>query len=162
MYQEVQLGKEHVLIQNSCPCEVHNKHCPEQVESMCIQGLDYRHGMMTEFCSIKASLAVASDDLIVEEVDDREVAKDACFVVIWDVAYRSEAMCKLRVNVGDAWTEGTLRMQQIMRQSDEEVEQVEAIKLSKTSNTTTSIVHIDKAFVDILKGSISCPNALEL
>lgn len=48
--------------------DVWKKDCRKLVESMRVQGLDQRHGVMTVFYSTEASPAVAGDDLILEEL----------------------------------------------------------------------------------------------
>lgn len=70
-------------------------------------------------------------------------------------------MCDLKVKGECIWTAEKLGMQQVIRRDWGEIKQVEAIMLSKISNTTTAVVRMDKSFVVIMNGVISYAGAFD-
>lgn len=129
---------------------------------MPIQGLHYRHVMITIFYSTYLNSNVASDNSTVEETAVGKAVKDECFLSILAVHHWQNAVCDLRVEGGYLWADEKHGKQQIIHRDGEEIEHTQAIKLCKVFNMMTAIVRTSKAFENITKGIISYLASFEL
>lgn len=83
-------------------------------------------------------------------------------MVTLDGLHRRKALCNSKVEGACTWTEEDLCLQRTIRRDGVKIKQVDAIKMSKMSNTTAAIIRMDRSSVDIRKDIISYVCAFQL
>lgn len=114
------------------------------------------------FSSSDANLPETTEQSIFDAASCQRVVNDKPFLIILECSNGFRAAELLREERRFSWTNSPLIMLHIVRQDRESMKQAWAIKLRRTSNSTTAIVRMDTSLAETMKAIMNYAVAMEL
>lgn len=104
---------------------------------------EHHNEMMTAMCTVKSNLALTlMEDAIAEQLG-RNVVKEGFKLIILDGCDRYGAVRQGKAEDGHEWTDRPLCMSELICRDVQAIGQIEATKLSRMTNTSVAIVHMN-------------------
>lgn len=123
---------------------------------------DYRNVMISMAWSAECNPTDSGIYGAVAEDIDRNVVKKGVRVLLLDGRHRCGAMRQLKAEGGHWRSKIPLYVTHLIRRNGQAIEQARAIKLSRTTDTSTVIVRMIRSFPSMVKVVLRYAGAFEL
>lgn len=104
--------------------------------------------------------SVTEDAVVVQ--DGRKVMKERLLIMLSDYCHRCSTVRHRKVECGNAQTELSQRVTQVLRRDGHSAEQFEAVNLSQITSTSMANVSMERSFLNLMKAVLNYAGAFQV